>query len=86
MRYEAWIRADDTEISVGTASQIKENRRKGLLDAESRLLYEIEAETPEEASAVHHIRMGWEPYKPMSESEDCPNGCGAVYYPMGSGQ
>lgn len=85
MKYEAWITSDKTQITCGTATDIEENRRKGLLGEEFALLYEIEAATYEEAMAVHHIRMGWEPYKPVGTPEECPNGCGAIYYPKGTG-
>ena len=34
--------------------------------------------------AVHYIKMGWASYKLLGESADCPNGCGAQFYPDGS--
>lgn len=49
------------------------------------LAWEIEAATWEEAMAVYHIRMGFEPYKP-GEPAACPvHGNDFVYYPEGSG-
>jgi hypothetical protein len=48
------------------------------------VLYKIEAETYEEVAAIHHLRMGWEPYKPAGEPKPRPK-CGSFYYPEGSG-
>ncbi len=47
-------------------------------------LYVIEAETPEEACAVHYLRRGFSPYFPMGEPIKCPN-CSNHFY-EGSGQ
>ena len=55
---------------------------KAMVDQE--LPDEVIADTPEEASAVHHIKMGWAPYKPMGEAAPCPQ-CGACFYPESSG-
>jgi hypothetical protein len=52
---------------------------------EIQTLYEFEAATWEEAMAIHHLRMGWGPYNPRCNAEECPQ-CKAVYYPEGSGQ
>jgi hypothetical protein len=60
-------------------------RAKGLIPDDAELLWEIEAATLEEARAIYHLRMGFEPYVPMGEWEPCPK-CGAVFYPEGSGQ
>jgi len=43
-------------------------------------LYSIQAATYEEAMAIHHLRMGWNPYRPIGESSPCPKS-GASYYP-----
>ena len=48
-------------------------------------LWRIEACTWEEASAIYHIRQGWEPYKPEGQGSECPE-CGRIYYPDGSGE
>lgn len=85
MKYEAWITADGTEITLADGGQIEESRSKGLLGQDARLLYKIEAATWEEANAIHHIRMGWETYKPEREPAQCPR-CEAWYYPRGSGE
>lgn len=60
-------------------------RSKGLLPADAELLWEIEADTVEEASAIYHLRMGFEPFQPQGDWAPCPK-CGAVFYPEGSGQ
>ena len=47
-------------------------------------LYKIEAGSYEEIAAIHHLRMGWEPYKPSGDPKPCTK-CGSTYYPRGSG-
>jgi len=86
-RYEAWIELgeDVASITLGTVDDIARLRRQGLLPESASLLHRIEADTPEEASAAHHVKMGWEPYQPMGRAMDCPKGCGAKFYPEGSG-
>jgi len=82
-RFEAW--RTENGATLGTTSSIAEQRSKGLLDAEAEHLYTIEAYTWEEASAIHHLRMGFEPYKPQGCAKPCPK-CMALLYPEGSGQ
>ena len=84
-KYEAWLDEIDGSITFGTVENIQEYRSKGLLNNNAKFLYYVEADTPEEASAVHYIKMGWEPYVPVGNVQDCPNKCGAKYYPQGSG-
>jgi hypothetical protein len=62
----------------------REMRGKGLLPEAAELLWELTADTPEEASAIHYLRMGFGPFQPQGESSPCPR-CGAVFYPEGSG-
>lgn len=50
-----------------------------------RKLCYIEAQTWEEACAIYHLRMGFEPYKPDGEAESCPK-CSMLYYPLSSGE
>ena len=83
-RFEAW--ADDEGISFATRESIKWQQENNLLGRNAKFLHVVEADTHEEAMAVHHIKMGWEPYKPMGEAALCPNGCGSYYYPDGSGE
>ena len=80
--YQAW--ADSDGILFTTLEGVAWHRERGLLSAEATLLHEVIADTPEEASAVHHIKMGWAPYKPMGEAAPCPH-CGAYFYPESSG-
>jgi hypothetical protein len=61
------------------------HRNQGLLGDAAEMLYAFDAATHEEAQAVHHLRMGWEPYKPVGDPANCL-ACGARYYPDGSGQ
>ena len=81
-KYEAW------ETEDGAALLPSEQMEKWRTNPAMRLvkkLYEIEAATGEEASAIHYLRMGFGPYKPAGEPEPCPK-CGAWFYPQGSGQ
>lgn len=53
--------------------------------SEVRKVYEIYAATPEEASAVHNLRMGFGAYHPMGKAHKCPKkDCSGHYY-LGSG-
>ncbi|MCW4238843.1 MAG: hypothetical protein G8D90_04355 [gamma proteobacterium symbiont of Clathrolucina costata] len=83
IKYEAWV--DDESVTFATSEAIEYQKAKGLLGNNLKLLHVVEADTPEEAMAVHHIKMGWEPYKPMGEPQLCPNDCGSYFYPEGSG-
>lgn len=86
--YQAWCEEEDGRIvatTLATLEGIQEQLAKVLLSRSARLMYQIEADTLEEAHAVHHLKMGWEPYRPMGKAQKCPNGCGSMYYPEGSG-
>jgi|GEM_PF-3504873 len=61
-----------------------EARSKGLLAPEAELLWSIETDTPEEATAIYHLRMGFEPFEPIGRPEPCPK-CSAWFYPEASG-
>ena len=84
-KYEAWMDEENGSITVTTPTQIKEQRSKNLISTNAKLLHVIEADTPEEAMAVHNIKMGWGAYNPIGESANCPKNCGAKFYPEGSG-
>lgn len=79
-RYEAW----ETETGHVLFSADQRDRILGL-EGKVRKLYEFDAATGEEASAIHALRMGWEPYTPMGNPAPCPK-CAATFYPDGSGQ
>ena len=59
-------------------------RSKGAFPEYAELLWEVVTDTPEEASAIFHLRMGFEPFVPQGEWQPCPK-CGAAFYPEGSG-
>ena len=87
--YEAWAQESAgtwVSITFATADGIQDHRVRGLLASDAKLMYRIEADTLEEAQAVHHIKMGWAPYKPSGKPAPCPNSCGAIFYPKGSGE
>jgi hypothetical protein len=80
-RYEAWECEDGTAFFPVEHSD--EDKNSGAMKL-VRKLFEIEADTGEEASSIYNLRMGFGPYKPMGEPERCPK-CGAWFYPKGSG-
>jgi hypothetical protein len=86
MRYifEAWEDADES-ITLMRAERVEDAKVHGLIDPNGIMLYQIQADTWEEASAIHALRMGWSPYRPEGEPMSCPK-CSAIYYPMGSGE
>ena len=47
---------------------------------DNSLKFVIHACSLEEAMAVMHIRLGWEPWKPLGKSEECPS-CNQMYWP-----
>jgi len=80
-KFEAW--QNETEIAFGPVEKIASEKRQGLISDTATLIHTVYADTWE-AMAVHHIKMGWEPYKPVGNAEFCPK-CGSIYYPNGSG-
>jgi hypothetical protein len=82
--YEAWDDGDNG-VTLALASEIERQRATGALSANERRLHVIEADTFEEAAAVHAIKMGWGAYNP-GPSAPCPQGCGAFVYPERSGE
>jgi len=82
--FEAW-QDSDGETTFATASSITERRSKQLLSASAIHLYSVEANSWEEAMAIHHLRMGYAPYKPCGVPEPGLD-CGALVYVDGSGQ
>jgi hypothetical protein len=84
-RFEAWQDPRDRSILLALPQQVSEHRAHGLLSQKAKLLYTIDAASFEEAMAIHHLRQGGEPYHP-GRAALCPRGCGAYYYPDGSGE
>jgi hypothetical protein len=84
--YEAWESDGGCEITFAEVEGIKEQMARGLMPKNAKLLHRIEASYWEEAMTIHNEKMGWGKYKPEGEPKDCPNGCGAVFYPKGSGE
>ena len=84
--YEAWEDESECSITFGTVENINEYRATGLLSEKAQLLHRVEAHTWEEAMSEHNAKMGWGPYNPMGEPKECPRGCGAMFYPEGSGE
>lgn len=87
--FEAWMEVDSDgseDMMLAPPDVIREMTDKGLLSRDAKLKFRIEADTFEEACTVQHIKMGWSPYQPVGEATACPNLCGALYYPEGSGE
>ena len=84
--YEAWRDEANCSITFAPLAAIEEERARGGISDKAILLYRLEADTFEEAMAVHHIKMGWRPFVPMGEARECPKGCGAMFYPESSGE
>ena len=71
--YEAWQWDAGCSMAFAPVESIQEQRAIGLLPEDARLLHRVEADTLEEAMAVHYIKMGWGPYVPEGEPEECPS-------------
>jgi len=84
--FEAWSDPKDDSIQLSDAEHTDESKENNTLSKNAKLLYSIAAATLEEASAIHHLRMGWEPYRPNGKAQPCPNKCGSMYYPESSGE
>ena len=83
--YEAWEDPEDNSILLATPDDVADYRATKLLGPNAELRYRFEAATWEEANAIHALRMGWEPYRPIGAPAPCPE-CGATHYPEGSTQ
>jgi hypothetical protein len=84
--YGAWQDEAECSITFAPLEVIEDERANGNLTDKAKLLHRVEADTFEEALAVHYIKMGWRPFVPMGEAKECPRGCGAMFYPEGSGE
>ena len=83
--YEAYQDPAGLEITLLPADQVDGERTAGLLTPDAKLLYRFEAGNLEEATAIHYLRMGWEPFRPDGPAEACQR-CGAKVYPQESGE
>lgn len=84
--YEAWQYDDGCTITFGEVENIKAQFVQGLIPINAKLLHRVEADFNEEAMQLHYDKMGWGEYRPMGEAKECPNQCGAMFYPEGSGE
>ncbi len=84
--FEAWQYDDGCITAFSTAEGIKADKACGVIPEDAKLLHQVEAETWEEAQTLHYIKMNWGEYKPVGEAKECPNKCGAMFYPEGSGE
>src|SRR5215213_6183254 len=85
--YEAWQYDECCTIIVfGKSESIKSQFAQGLKPSDAEPLHTIEACYYEEAMQLHYDKMGWGKYNPLGEAKECPNNCGAMFYPEGSGE
>ena len=83
--YECWKTPDGTDITFTTIENAEKFKKQGLISEDAFLEYSIEAQTAEEASAIHNLRQGWGAYNPMGEPKPCPK-YNSWFYPQGSGE
>jgi hypothetical protein len=84
--YTAWGLNNETLPHMLVGGEDPVTYANGEKDPEcEKIFWQIEASTWEEAMAIHHLRQGFEPYKPMGKAEPCPK-CGALFYPQGGGE
>lgn len=81
-RYRVYRQSDGLLLTTRENAEILE--RQGLILPSDKLLYDFDAHTPEEASAIYNLREGLEPYRPIGDPAKCLK-CGAIYYPESSG-
>ena len=67
-KYECW--SEESGITFTEAENAIKMRKQGLISKSAVLLYEIEAQTWDEAMAEHYKKQGWKPYLPINKSED----------------
>jgi hypothetical protein len=65
--WTAWVSKDGGQITLVNGQDPPRFANGKLQPDCETLLWRIEAATLEEASAIHHLRLGWEPYKPEGE-------------------
>lgn len=65
MVYELWSSEQEGSYSFFPVDESMENKRPPLAN-DAKLVWVIEARSSEEANALKHKYLGWEPYIPMS--------------------
>ena len=86
IEYQIWVDKNNDSITCASKESLLDQTGKGLLSKEAYILNNLFASSFEEAMAIYHLRMGFEPYKPIGDAKLCPNNCGSHYYPEGSGE
>ena len=69
--YEAWFDPENVSYTLAPVLEIERQRSTGLLSAAAEFLYRFDAATHEEAMAIHHLRLGYGPYRPVGEPRPC---------------
>ena len=70
MIFEAWECEEEGQVTFSTTENILDQKEKGQVSSDAKLLHRIEVNSWIEAQVVHHQKMGWEPYKPMDEDKN----------------
>ena len=73
------------EIAMTTGGDIPRFANGTPVSDENTLLFTIDARTWDEAKAIMNLRLGWEPYRPLGEPQDCPR-CSSKYWPESYGE
>ena len=84
-KYQAWEASDKGSSCLVPKKCVDKLKSNGTIEKNASLLHEIAADTWEEAMAVYHVKMGWEPYTPYGEPHECPH-CGSIFYPQESSE
>jgi hypothetical protein len=83
--YSAWTNTDGDQVTFVEGHDRPRGLNGKFMPGADIHLWSLEAQTWEEAQAIKHLRLGFEPYKPSGEAQPCPK-CEAFYYPKGSGE
>ncbi len=67
MRYELWCGPDQLSLTFVEAGAVETHKQEGILEPGAERIWSVDADSWNEANALYHAFMGWEPYQPMSE-------------------
>jgi hypothetical protein len=67
MKYELW-HSRDGQSDIYTLLAVGASRDRSLPEPDARVVWTVEADTWDDACRQQHEFLGWEPYKPMTET------------------
>jgi hypothetical protein len=65
MKFQCW--RDDNGLTFAPIETIEMHKRRGLMESDAEFLYEVEADSWNEAMQKHYDKQGWGIYRPMLE-------------------